>query len=396
MIELLSPAGDLEKLKFACLYGADAIYFGGRNFGLRANAKNFSNDEIISAVKYAHHLHKKVYVTVNIIFHDEDFKGLEDYLKFLDQANVDAIIASDISVMSLWHDLHLKTELNVSTQASTLNKETALFYKQLGASRVILARESMENDIIGIKKETALDLETFIHGAMCTSFSGRCIMSNYATNRDANRGGCAQICRWFFPIVNEDKNLEIAPKDLNMIPYIGDMINAGVNSFKIEGRMRSIYYIATVLLCYRRIIDHYLHNTLTSEYTNYYLQILNRCANRESTPQFFKKFPGEKEQYYLSNEKEVSNQDFLGLVIKKERSLVTIEQRNYFKVNDIVQFFGPNHATFEYQIKEIFDEDMHNIENANHAQMIVKLPISEALEPGDMMRIKVIDICDDL
>lgn len=257
MIELLSPAGDEEKMRVAFNYGADAVYFGGQNYSLRANAKNFNNEEIKNAVILAHGLNKKVYVTVNIIFHDEDFEGLEEYLKYLDGAGVDAIIVSDISVMDLWKKLNLKMELHVSTQASTLNKETALFYKKLGATRVVLAREALKDNIKEIKEYTGLELEAFIHGAMCTSISGRCIMSNYVTNRDANRGGCAQICRWCFQN-SEASDIQICPKDLNMIPNIKEMIDVGINSFKIEGRMRGIYYLATVILSYRRIINHIL------------------------------------------------------------------------------------------------------------------------------------------
>ena len=238
MIELLSPAGDFERLKFALRYGADAVYIGGKNYSLRANAINFTNEEIKEATKFAHSLNKKVYVTVNIVLHDENIDGLKEYLLFLDSVNVDAIIVSDIYIMSLWKELNLKMELHVSTQASTLNKETALFYKELGASRVVLAREASEQDIKEIKDYTGLDLEAFIHGAMCTSISGRCIMSNYATNRDANRGGCAQVCRWNFALDDENgnelgENYQMCPKDLNMAIYIKDMIDAGVNSFKI-------------------------------------------------------------------------------------------------------------------------------------------------------------------
>ncbi len=396
MIELLAPAGDFERLKIAFRYGADAVYIGGKNFSLRANAKNFSLDEIKEAVKYAHSLNKKVYVTVNIVFHDEDFKGLEDYLKTLDEYGVDAIIVSDIAVMDLWKKLKLKMELHVSTQASTLNKETALFYKELGATRVVLAREASEEDIKEIKEYTSLEIEAFIHGAMCTSISGRCIMSNYATNRDANRGGCAQICRWCFKYYDEnnnflDDNFQMSPKDLNMVSYIGDMIKAGVNSFKIEGRMRSIYYVATVLLSYRNIIDKYLNNALTEKDTEYYLKVLNRCANRESTSHFFKGLPTVKEQYYTDHGMEPSNQDFLGIVLDNNNGIITLEQRNYFKIGDIVQFISPNFETFEYTIKEIYDENMDKIEAANHAQMIVKIKADLPLSKDDIMRVKVFD-----
>lgn len=395
MIELLSPAGDEEKMRVAFNYGADAVYFGGQNYSLRANAKNFNKEEIKNAVILAHGLNKKVYVTVNIIFHDEDFEGLEEYLKYLDGAGVDAIIVSDISVMDLWKKLNLKMELHVSTQASTLNKETALFYKKLGATRVVLAREALKDNIKEIKEYTGLELEAFIHGAMCTSISGRCIMSNYVTNRDANRGGCAQICRWCFQN-SEASDIQICPKDLNMIPNIKEMIDVGINSFKIEGRMRGIYYLATVILSYRRIIEHILNNTLTPEISNYYLSVLNRCANRESTPQFFNELPTEKEQYYPGVRNEYSNQDFLGLVLDNQDGIITIEERNYFKKGTMCQIISPYNKTFDYQINEIFDEDMNIIEEANHAQMIVKIKDNLPVHKGDMIRLKVFDICDDL
>ena len=395
MIELLSPAGDFERLKFALRYGADAVYIGGKNYSLRANAINFTNEEIKEATNYAHSLNKKVYVTVNIVLHDENIDGLKDYLLFLNSVNVDAIIVSDIYIMSLWKELNLKMELHVSTQASTLNKETALFYKELGASRVVLAREASEEDIKEINEYTGLDLEAFIHGAMCTSISGRCIMSNYATNRDANRGGCAQVCRWNFVLDDENgnelgNNFQMCPKDLNMAIYIKDMIDAGVNSFKIEGRMRSIYYIATVLSSYRKIIDDVINNRINDKTINYYLKVLNRCANRESNPQFFKELPNYKDQYYNGN-REVSNQDFLGVVLSNDNGLITLEQRNYFKKGTLVEFISPNFAETEYTIEDIYDEDMNLIEEANHAQMIVKFKTDIPLCKDDIMRLKTID-----
>ena len=397
MIELLSPAGNLEKLKFALLYGADAVYIGGQDYSLRANAKNFSREELKEAVNFAHNLNKKVYVTVNIVLHNEELDNLKDYLLYLDSINVDGIIVSDITIMKLHKELNLKLELHISTQASISNYEAALFYKELGAKRLVLARECSKEDIKKIKEATKLDLECFIHGAMCTSISGRCVLSNYCTNRDSNRGGCAQICRWEFNYLDKDKKkitdtpFSMTPKDLNMVPFIEDMINIGVNSFKIEGRMRSIYYVATVILIYRRLIDKIVNNTLDSAYTNYCLNILNRCANRESTPQFFDKLPGVNEQYYLGRE-EYSNQDFLGLVLDYKDGIATIEQRNNFKVGTIVQFFGPNIETFDYKVTKILDENDESIEIARHPQMIIKLKVDKKLNKNDMMRIKIFDI----
>ena len=391
MIELLAPAGDLEKLKFALHYGADAVYIGGQNFSLRANAKNFSLEDIQEGVSYAHKRGKKVYVTVNIIFHEEDVNGVEEYLKKLDEIGVDAIIVSDLYIVKLARKLGLSLEVHLSTQASVLNESAALFYKKLGVKRIVLAREASKEEIAAIKKATNLDLECFVHGAMCTSFSGRCVLSNVITNRDANRGGCAQVCRFTFDA--QEKNVfSMTSKDLNMISHMNEMIKLGVNSFKVEGRMRGIYYIATVILSYRRLIDKIKANTLTKEDEVYYLRVLNRVANRESASQFFESLPTEKEQYFLGRQ-EVSNQDFLGLVLDydSENKIAKIEQRNYFKVEDQVEFFGPNMETFSYQIHKIENDQGENIEIANHPNMIVYLKVDKPLQKYDMMRMKVFD-----
>ena len=391
-IELLAPAGDMEKLKIALLYGADAVYCSLKKFGLRANANNFTMKELQEAVLFAHERNKKVYVTVNIIFHDKELSELNDYLKELDKIGVDGIIASDILVIRRTNELNLKTEIHVSTQASVLNGEAGLYYKQYGVKRLVLAREASLEDIKAIKDSTGLDLECFIHGAMCTSFSGRCVLSNYCTNRDANRGGCAQICRWTFHYPQEEQVFSMTPKDLNLIEYIKSMMDVGVNSFKIEGRMRGIYYVATVVLAYRRMIDKIKAGNFTQSDSKYYEAILNRCANRESTKQFINGLPGKNEQYFLGRQ-EISNQDFLGLVLSydEESSEVTIEERNYFKLGDVVEFFGPNHETFSYQILEMYDENHEAIEVANHPGMLVKFKINKKLEYQDMMRIKVFD-----
>ena len=390
MPELLAPAGDFEKMKFAYLYGADAIYCGGQNFSLRANAKNFSLEELKEATEYAHSLNKKIYVTVNIVFHDDGLNGLEDYLKYLDSIHIDGIIASDITVIKACQELNLNLSVCLSTQASTLNSRAVRFWQKLGVTRVVLAREASREDLINIAK-TGIEIETFIHGAMCTSFSGKCVLSNYMTNRDSNRGGCAQVCRWEFDTDN-GVNLSIMPKDLNMVPFIKEQIDLGVASFKIEGRMRSIYYVSTVLLAYRRMIDAALNGTLTLEKENYYLKVLNRCANRESTPQFFDKLPGENEQYW-NGRTEVSNQDFLGLVLDYDEStkMATLEVRNYFESGYETEFFGPNHETFSYIVNTIYDDNNEKINVCNHPKSIVKLPVDARLEKNDMMRLKMID-----
>jgi len=391
-IELLAPSGDLERLKIALLYGADAVYIGGQDYSLRANALNFSLDDIKEACLFAHKMKKRVYVTVNIVFHDKDLKGLEEYLLELDKCGVDAIIVSDVVVMDLWKKLNLKMELHVSTQASSLNYEAVKFYKTLGATRVVLAREASKEDIKRIKDETGVEIECFVHGAMCTSISGRCVLSNYATNRDSNRGGCAQVCRFIFDPDNSCQVFSMTPKDLNMVSNIEEMIKVGVNSFKVEGRMRSVYYIATVIYVYRHLIDMVLNGTLTDQYRNYYLNILNRCANRDSTEQFFNGLPGKDEQYFLGRE-EVSNKDFLGVVLDYKDGMVTMEQRNYFKPGDVVEIFGPDKEPYTFTIPdELYDKDDNLIEVANHPQMIVKFKLNLTLNPNDMMRLKMFDI----
>jgi len=397
MVELLSPAGDFERLKIAYLYGADAVYVGGQDYSLRANAHNFSISDLEQATNLAHKLNKKIYVTVNIVFHNEDIKDLEKYLIKLDEIGVDAIIVSDIFVMKLWKKNKLKMELHVSTQASSLNYETVRFYQNLGAKRIVLAREASKENIKRIKEETGADLECFIHGAMCTSISGRCVLSNYATNRDSNRGGCAQVCRFSFDIDGDGNTYSMTPKDLNMVPYIKEMMDIGVNSLKIEGRMRSIYYIATVIKTYREIIDKINNNTLTDKYAKYYLDILNRCANRDSTPQFFDKEVGVDEQYYLGRD-EISNQDFLGLVIEydEDKQVATIEERNYFEVGSVVEFFGPNLDATTFKIEEIIDETGEVVDAARHPKEILKIKCPIKLKKNDMMRLKIFDIKDYL
>ena len=394
MIELLSPAGDKERLKFALLYGADAVYLGGPKYGLRANAINFTYDELKDYVEYAHKLNKKIFVTVNIVFHNEELEGLEEYLEFLNDIKVDAIIVSDPVVIETANNLGLDLELHLSTQASTLNSRAARHFINEGVKRVVLAREASKEDIIRIKDETGIDIECFIQGAMCTSFSGRCVLSNYATNRDSNRGGCAQVCRWSFD-TESGETFEMMPKDLNMITEIASMIDDGVNSFKIEGRMRSIYYIATVLHTYRRIFDKISTKTLTHEYINYATNIINRVANRESVSQFYRGLPSVNEQYY-NGRKEESNQDFLGLIHECENGYITLEVRNHFKIRDTVQVFGPYMDDVEFIIEEILDEDGDNITVCNHPKELVKIKCPFACDKNSMMRVKVFDIFSEL
>lgn len=389
MCELLAPAGDLERLKMALLYGADAVYVGGRDYSLRANAKNFSLEELEEACIFAHNLKKCVYVTVNIVFHDKNLVNLKEYLKKLKEINVDAVIISDIIGVSLAKEVGL--DIILSTQASTLNYESVNFWKNLGVRRIVLGREASKEDIIRIKKETGVELECFVHGAMCTSISGKCVLSNYCTNRDSNRGGCAQICRWVFN-KEDGPDFTFMSKDLCMAEYLEDMINIGIDSFKVEGRMRSVYYIATVIMCYRKLIDGILNKTITDNDKIYYQKILDRVANRDTVPQFYHKFPGVNESYF-SDRVEVSNQDFLGIVLENDtyNKTITLEQRNYFKVGDVVEFIGPNMDTLTYTISTIINEDNKEIDIARHPKMIVKLPFNGEIEKYAMMRVKIFD-----
>ena len=386
MVEILSPAGDLERLKWALTYGADAVYIGGYNYSLRANANNFSIDEIKEAVTFAHNLNKKVYVTVNILFHNEDLKNLDDYLIELSNANVDAFIVSDMAVIKRINELKLKPELHISTQESSTNKYTIKFWENLGATRVVLGRECSKIDMIDIKENTNAELEVFIHGAMCTSYSGRCVLSNYVTKRDSNRGGCSQVCRFTFNI-DDNNDFQIASKDLSMIDYLEDLINIGVSSLKIEGRMRSMYYIATVVDSYKKVRDMVINNTLTEEKLNYYKKVLNRVSNRENKPQFFDKEPGVNEQYYTGRE-EASNQDFLGL-IKKADDLVTIEQRNNFKIGDEIEVFGPNTAPQKFTLEYMVNEKMEETNVARHPREILYIKVPFKVNSGDILRVPI-------
>ena len=396
-VELLAPAGNLEKLKFAFLYGADACYIGGRNYSLRANAKNFSIEEIQEAVKYAHNLNKKVYVTVNIVFHNEDIKGIKEYLIALSEAKVDAIIVSDPLIIDIINDNNINLKVHISTQASTLNYEAVSFWKSQGVERVVLAREMSKNEIKEIIYKTGMEIETFVHGAMCSSYSGRCVLSNYFTKRDANRGGCAQICRWEFPLYDKNNNkiesetkFTASSKDLMMLTKVKEMIEIGIVSLKVEGRMRSNYYVATVINTYRNLIDDYYENKLTEEKVEYYQKILDRVANREATVQFWDKLPTVNEQYYLGRN-EVSNQDFLGIVkdYDETTSMVTITERNYFQTGDEVEIFGPNIKPFSFKMPDIYNEDGEKVNIGRHPEEILKFKLDKKVYPNDMIRIKI-------
>ena len=389
MIELLAPAGDLEKLKIAFLYGADACYIGGKKYSLRANAKNFSIEEIEEACSFAHSLGKKVFVTVNIVFHNEDLEGLLDYLKELEKAKVDAIIVSDPLVIDMVNENNINLEIHLSTQGSTSNSESVKYWMSKGVKRVVLAREVPACEIKEIISSTGCDIEVFLHGAMCTCYSGRCVLSNYFTNRDSNRGGCAQVCRFVFDLDKKrDIDYSIATKDLNLSSYISDLIEMGVSSIKIEGRMRSSYYIATIISCYRKLIDAYYNNRSSKDLVKDMQKRLYRVANRESTSQYFKGDVDVSDQYYIGRE-EVSNQDFLGFVTDydEDNNIIVLEERNYFKKGDSVVIFTPSGEEYKLTLSRIYDEYMNEIENANHPKQIVKIKYDKKIEKNSMMRV---------
>lgn len=389
-IELLSPAGDLERLKIALLYGADAVYIGGREYSLRANATNFSIEEIKEACSFAHKLGKKVYQTVNIVFHNEDIDGIYDYLKEAVDAGIDAFIVSDPFIISYIRKNFPQVEVHVSTQNSTTNIETVKFFQKEGVARVVPARELSKEEIKELVS-TGCDIEVFIHGAMCTFFSGRCTLSNYVTNRDSNRGGCSQVCRFVFNIdSNDEHKFTMATKDLNMAEHIKELIDIGVASLKVEGRMRSHYYLATVISSYRKIIDACYSNTLTNDLIKQQEKILSRVANRETSTHYFNHLADETDQYYTGRQ-ELSNQDYLAYVLSYDDNtgMVTISERNYFEPGTEVEIFMPSGKVISFIIDKIYDNDMNELEKACHPEEILKIKVPDRVEEHSMMRIKV-------
>lgn len=388
-IELMAPAGDIEKLKIALLYGADIVYIGGKKYSLRANASNFTIEDIKSSCVFAHELGKKVYVTVNILFHDEDLEGVKTYLKELEDSCVDAVIICDAFLIPIIKKETPKLKIVMSTQMSTSNTLSVKHFLEEGVDSIVLAREVTKKEIKEIYDETHADLEVFLHGAMCTCYSGRCVLSNYVTNRDSNRGGCAQVCRFCFDLDKKrKKNFSIATKDLNLADHIKDLIEIGVKHLKVEGRMRGTYYIATVINCYRNLIDAYYNNNWTKSNLERNLKLLSRVANRESTSQYFMNEATYKDQYYLDR-MEVSNQDFLGLILDydEKTSYATIEQRNYFKKGDKVNIFGPEKCDFDFVITDILNENNESIEIARHPKEILKIKVPRSVCKDSMMRI---------
>ena len=389
-VELLAPAGDLDRLKISLLYGADAVYFGGREYSLRANANNFSIDEIRDACSFAHSLGKKVYLTLNIVFHNEDLDNVYNFIKDVVDAGIDAFIVSDPFIIRYIKD-NFKVEVHLSTQGSTTNVESVKFWKSEGIDRVVLAREVSIKEMKEIYDETGIDLEVFIHGAMCTFYSGRCCLSNYFTNRDSNLGGCAQICRFAFDIDDNDTKFTMATKDLNTASILDKLISANVRSLKVEGRMRSLYYLATVISSYRKLIDAYYDGRLSKELVDREEKILSRVANRETSTHYYLKEADYTDQYYTGRQ-ELSNQDFLALVLdyNKETSIATITERNYFKVGDEVEIFTPDGDLISFKIEKLYDKDMNPIDVARHPEEVLNIYVPKEVVKNSMMRVKIL------
>lgn len=400
-VELLAPAGDLERLKVAVMYGADAVYLGGQIFGLRAAAKNFTLEALAEGVKYAHERGVKVYVTANIIPHNEDFAGFPEYLKEIHKIGVDAVIVSDPGTFTIIRETVPEMEIHISTQANNTNHMTVNFWGKLGATRVVLARELNFKEIKEIRDNIPeeLELEAFVHGAMCMSYSGRCLLSNYMANRDANRGECAQPCRWKYNIVEEKRPGEyiqviedekgtyfMNSKDLCMVEYIPEIIESGITSLKIEGRMKTTYYVAMVVKAYRQAIDKYYEDPENWKFDPKWMEELKKASHRDFTTGFYLNKPGHTEHHY-DNQSYVRDYSFIGIVKDYDpvTKIATVEQRNRFFKGDEIEITGPKEEV-AITVTELWDEDMNPIDVAPHPQQILKMKIDVPVEENYILR----------
>ncbi len=393
--ELLAPAGDLEKLKIAILYGADAVFIGGKEFSLRARASNFSLSDIKEAVQFAKAHHAVVYVTTNIIAHNENLSHLKEYLRELEECGVSAVICADPFIVETAKKVVTNMEVHLSTQQSTTNSQAINFWYEEGVKRVVLARELSVDEIKKISQNAKADIEVFIHGGMCVSYSGRCTLSNNMTFRDANRGGCAHSCRWNYQLYNEedklisasDGNYNLSSKDLMAIPFIPSLIEAGVDSLKIEGRMKSIHYIATVVGTYRQLIDDYCQDPDHFVLSDRYFKEISKAENRQASVGALAGKPTENEQLY-NVRTEKPTQEFIGIVLAYDEKthIATIEQRNYFTIGDAVEVFGPGFKINYFSIEQILDEENNPLEVARHPRQLLKINIPFEVNPYDMIR----------
>jgi putative protease len=402
--ELLAPAGNLEKLKFAIHYGADAVYIGGQKYGLRSNADNFSFEEMREGVKFAIQYGAKVFVATNIYAHNEDLDRLEDYLRNLEEVGIFAIIAADPAIIETAKRVAPGLEIHLSTQQSTMNWQAVQFWKEEGIPRVVLARETKMEDILEIKRKVDIEIEVFIHGAMCSSYSGRCVLSNHFTDRDSNRGGCCQSCRWKYDLFTElptetlnavednagDAEADpfaMSAKDLCMIEHIPELIEAGVDSLKIEGRMKSVHYVATVVNAYRQAIDAYLADPDNYELKQEWIDEIQKAANRPLNTGFFYTDPGHHEHIY-GPEEDDGGCEFAGLVLSydEQTGIAEIQQRNHFKPGQTVEFFGPQGTSFTQQVGEIRNAEGKELDAARHPLQTVRMKVEQPVRHFDIMR----------
>ncbi len=397
--ELLAPAGTMEKLQMALAYGADAAYLGGTQFGLRAFGGNFTNDEIRAAVQLAHGMGRKVYLTVNVFPHNDDLVALPDYLRFLAEAEVDAVLVADLGVFMCAREVAPTLPVHISTQANNVNWRTVRAWQELGAERVVLARELSREEIREIRRQTDVELELFVHGAMCISYSGRCLLSSYFTGRDANRGGCAQSCRWqyalveasrpgeYYPIAEDERGTYIMnSKDLCLLPYLDEVVASGIDSLKIEGRMKSVHYVASVVKAYRMALDAACAGT-PYEVREEWIEELGKVSHRAYTTGFFFGKTTEVDQIYGSSSYEQTS-DFVGLVraYDAESGLATVEQRNNMKLGQEIEIFQPHGASFRQELAEMWGADGQSITAAPHPQQIVRIRMMQAVEENSILR----------
>lgn len=399
--ELLIPASSLEVLKIAVMFGADAVYIGGEAFGLRAKAKNFSMKDMEEGIAFAHEHGVKVYVTANILAHNEDLKGVREYFEELKKIKPDALIISDPGVFMIAKEVCPEIERHVSTQANNTNYGTYRFWWELGATRVVSARELSLAEIREIRAHIPeeMEIESFIHGAMCISYSGRCLLSNFFTGRDANRGACTHPCRWKYSIVEETRPGEYMPvyenergtyifnsKDLCMIEHIPELIDAGIDSLKIEGRMKTALYVATVARTYRRALDDYRQDPkLYEKNMPWYLDQISNCTYRQFTTGFFFGKPDENTQIYDSNTY-VKEYTYLGIVGEEKDGMYQIEQRNKFSVGEVIEIMKPDGRNIEAKVLRIVNEEGEEQESAPHSKQVLYIDLTEKAEKYDILR----------
>ncbi len=400
--ELLAPAGSLSKLKIAITYGADAVYVGGEEFSLRVAAENFSPEELKEGVEFAHERGKKVYLTANIIPHNEDIAEYEAFLRKYMDAGFDAVILSDLGMFQLTREIAPNLEIHISTQANNVNYKSAETWHKMGAKRVILAREMSFEEISKIRQKTpeTLELEAFVHGAMCISYSGRCLLSNYMTNRDSNLGACSHPCRWKYYLMEETRPGEYMPvfenergtfiynsKDLCMIEHIRELIESGLDSFKIEGRVKTEYYLATVVKAYRDAIDKYFENPESFQFDPKWLEEIKKVSHRDYTTGFFFGKPGGTEQNYETSSY-IRNYELLGIVegYDEETKMLSVIQKNRFFKGSEAEFLRPHGDFVKIKIEYMENADGEEIEIANRPQEIARIRIDASIEKDSMMR----------